>query len=99
LRVAARLLNGRAILFFQLRNPSGGLAVTFTERPWCLFITHLLSILSDMKLPKTLLGAILVGITVQAAGCKKETPAPKGEEKNGKEVVKAPDNCPACGMG
>lgn len=52
-----------------------------------------------MKLPKTLLGAILVGITIQAAGCKKETPAPKGEEKNGKEVVKTPDNCPACGMG
>ncbi|MBD2766340.1 hypothetical protein IC235_00360 [Hymenobacter sp. BT664] len=52
-----------------------------------------------MKLPKTLLGAILVGITVQATGCKKETPTPKSEGKSGKETVKTPDNCPACGMG
>ncbi|MBD2766341.1 hypothetical protein IC235_00365 [Hymenobacter sp. BT664] len=65
-----------------------------------------------MKLPKTLLGAILVGITVQATGCKqatsykKESPVPKVEGKDGKEVVADKDsaeyitnNCPACGMG
>lgn len=51
-----------------------------------------------MKLSKTLLGAVLVGITVQAASCnKKDAPAPK--DKKGKEVIKTPDNCPGCGMG
>jgi hypothetical protein len=54
-----------------------------------------------MKLPKALLGAILVGITVQATSCSKEdAPKPKEEVgKNGKEVSKTPVNCPACGMG
>ena len=55
-----------------------------------------------MKLPKALLGAILVGITVQTTGCtKEELPGPKMEQggEKGKGVVKVPDNCPACGMG
>lgn len=53
-----------------------------------------------MKLPKALLGAILVGIAVQATGCEEvEVPGPKQLDENGKEIVKAPDNCPACGMG
>lgn len=52
-----------------------------------------------MKLSKALLGAILVGVTVQTIGCtKKDAPEPK-KEKGGKEVTKSPDNCPACGMG
>lgn len=54
-----------------------------------------------MKLPKALLGAILVGMTVQATSCtKKDAPEPRGEQvgKKGKEA-KAPDYCPGCGMG
>lgn len=54
-----------------------------------------------MKLPKVLLGAILVGITVQATGCdKKDLPGPK--EEGGKKAVqggKTPDYCPGCGLG
>ena len=56
----------------------------------------------SMKLSKAVLGALLVGITVQTTGCtKKDDPAPKGEQagKEGKPDVKAPDYCPACGMG
>ncbi|WP_181885111.1 chryseobasin-related MNIO class RiPP peptide [Pontibacter diazotrophicus] len=55
-----------------------------------------------MKIPKALLGAILVGITVQTTGCtQEELPGPRTEQggEKGKEVVKVPDNCPACGMG
>ncbi|OUJ69467.1 hypothetical protein BXP70_26400 [Hymenobacter crusticola] len=55
-----------------------------------------------MKLPKALLGAMLVGITVHATSCTKNgDPQPKSErgEKNGKETAKTPVNCPACGMG
>ncbi len=57
-----------------------------------------------MKLSKTLLGAILVGVTVQATGCKKGSePAPKDEQasnsKPNPETPKAPLNCPGCGMG
>ncbi|MDF7814827.1 hypothetical protein P1X16_25845 [Hymenobacter sp. YC55] len=55
-----------------------------------------------MKLPKVLLGAILVGITVQTTSCtKKDAPEPNGENvgKKGKEEAKVPFNCPACGMG
>lgn len=54
-----------------------------------------------MKLPKTLLAAIVVGITAQAVAtsCTKEnTTSPKDPVK--KEVPKpGNDNCPACGMG
>lgn len=54
-----------------------------------------------MKLQKALLGAILVGITVQTTACTEELPGPKTEkgDEKGKGVVKVPDNCPACGMG
>ncbi|WP_303311271.1 hypothetical protein [Hymenobacter sp. BT730] len=55
-----------------------------------------------MKLPKALLGAIVVGLTVQTTGCSsKDTPTPKGEQvsKDGKTVTTIPDNCPACGRG
>lgn len=55
-----------------------------------------------MKLPKALLGAILVGVAAQAAGCQKgEEPTPKEKQaaKAGKEAAKVPANCPACGMG
>ncbi|MDJ0364801.1 hypothetical protein QMK33_06525 [Hymenobacter sp. H14-R3] len=55
-----------------------------------------------MKLPKALLGAILVGVAVQAVGCKKgDEPTLKGEKAANatKEGPRIPDNCPACGMG
>jgi hypothetical protein len=55
-----------------------------------------------MKLPKALLGAIVVGLAVQATSCtKKNDPTPKGEQatKNAKGESQMPANCPACGMG
>jgi hypothetical protein len=55
-----------------------------------------------MKISKALLGAIVVGITVQTTvGCsKKDTPELKKQAaKDGKGIPQAPDNCPACGMG
>ena len=59
-----------------------------------------------MKLPKALLGAIAVGVAVQATtscGSKKNDPTPKEEQaSNGKtnpEGSKTPINCPACGLG
>lgn len=55
-----------------------------------------------MKLSKALLGAIVVGITVQTTvSCaKKNAPDPKEQTaKAEKEPVRPPDNCPACGMG
>ncbi|WP_168193947.1 hypothetical protein [Pontibacter sp. SGAir0037] len=54
-----------------------------------------------MRIPKALLGAILVGITVQTSSCTKgELPEPTAEQgTKGKEVKTYPANCPACGMG
>ncbi len=56
-----------------------------------------------MDLPKALLSAILLGITVQTISCsdKNELPGPKPEqEETSKTPEKSdPDNCPACGMG
>ncbi|MBO2007940.1 hypothetical protein [Hymenobacter negativus] len=55
-----------------------------------------------MKLPKALLGAIVVGVTVQATvSCsKKDAPTPKEQTAKGeKEPVRVPYNCPGCGMG
>lgn len=54
-----------------------------------------------MKLSKALLGAILVGMTVQITGCKKDDPTPKDEQvgKSKKAGATTPANCPACGMG
>lgn len=50
-----------------------------------------------MKLPKLLIGALVIGLAVQTAGCKKET-LPKTEAE--KEVAKKNlGSCPACGMG
>jgi hypothetical protein len=57
-----------------------------------------------MKLPKTLLSAILIGIAVQAStSCTKEKDSPelkaKKEAKEKEEKSKVPYACPACGMG
>lgn len=57
-----------------------------------------------MKLPKTLLSAILIGIVVQATpSCGKDTDLKdqkaKTEEQKEKEKNNPPYNCPACGMG
>jgi len=54
-----------------------------------------------MKLSKTLLGAILVGITLHTTtSCKKEKESPKAkQEAKQKEEAKTTDPCPACGMG
>lgn len=52
-----------------------------------------------MKLSQALLGALVVGLTTQATGCKSNDPAPKGEEGKKTESSKAPINCPACGLG
>jgi len=53
-----------------------------------------------MNLPKTLLSAILLGITLQTTGCiHDEAPQPDPEEQaeNGEDPYKY--NCPGCGMG
>lgn len=56
-----------------------------------------------MKLPKSLLSAILLGIAVQtASSCGKDKlPDPKEQQEAQKEKDKnkVPDLCPACGMG
>ena len=57
-----------------------------------------------MKLPKSLLTAILIGIAVQTAtSCKKdkELPDPKAKQEAQKEQEKniPSEPCPACGMG
>lgn len=61
-----------------------------------------------MHLPKSLLGAILAGITIQAATSCQETKTPAVKEVK-KDSIKAKtdtarvqppaDGCPACGMG
>lgn len=51
-----------------------------------------------MKLPKTLLSAVLIGIAVHTmTSCEKEkAPDPKEQKQ---EEKKQPDGCPGCGMG
>lgn len=57
-----------------------------------------------MKLSKTLLSAVMIGIAVHAASCKKDTTTPdkskqQEAEKKSTEKTSTPDGCPACGMG
>lgn len=56
-----------------------------------------------MKLSKSLLSAILIGIAVQTTtSCKKEKlPEPKEKKEVKKTDAKnnVPESCPACGMG
>lgn len=52
-----------------------------------------------MKLPKSLLSAILIGIAVQTTSCTKEICDDKEKKEAKKETKKAPYDCPACGMG
>jgi hypothetical protein len=56
-----------------------------------------------MKLPKSLLSAILIGIVVQTTSCKKDKdiPDPKAKLEKQKEQGKSnpSEPCPACGMG
>jgi hypothetical protein len=57
-----------------------------------------------MKLSKSLLSAILIGIVVQTtSACKKdkELPDPKAKQEAQKEQEKSNSSepCPACGMG
>jgi hypothetical protein len=56
-----------------------------------------------MKLSKSLLGAILIGITLQTTtSCKKEKESPGAKteaQKKEEEKAKNSDPCPACGMG
>jgi hypothetical protein len=53
-----------------------------------------------MKLPKALLGAIVIGIAMQATSCgkDKESLAEK-EKKEAKKNENKPESCPACGLG
>ena len=56
-----------------------------------------------MKLPKSLLAAIVIGIAVQTttSSCSKDkdTPDPKKKEVKKEGVTVTSDNCLACGMG
>ena len=57
-----------------------------------------------MKLPKTVMAALLIGMAVQSTGCKKDNDTQPSQLKN-PELTGYPDNkkpmggCPACGMG
>ncbi|HOZ80306.1 MAG TPA: hypothetical protein PLY34_20085 [Ferruginibacter sp.] len=54
-----------------------------------------------MKIPKTLLQTIVIAVAAGSiASCKKPTDEIKAaKEKTEKTTPKAPDCCPACGMG
>jgi hypothetical protein len=55
-----------------------------------------------MKLSKTLLGAILLGITLETTSCLTAEEPPQPESEQGAENESGgniPDSCPACGMG
>ncbi|HLG38336.1 MAG TPA: hypothetical protein VI461_01670 [Chitinophagaceae bacterium] len=54
-----------------------------------------------MKLSKSLLTAILIGIAVQTTvtSCSKDIPDPQKKEVKKEGEKNVPDNCPACGMG
>lgn len=56
-----------------------------------------------MKLSKSLLSAILIGLAVQTTtSCKKDKlpdPKTKKEAKKEGDKSKLPESCPACGMG
>jgi len=57
-----------------------------------------------MKLSKSLLSAVMIGIAVHGAtSCKKEKTDPdkakQEAEKKSKEKTSTPYPCPACGMG
>jgi hypothetical protein len=54
-----------------------------------------------MKLPKSLLAAIVIGIAVQTTSCSKDkdVPDPKKKEVKKEGVAVTPENCLACGMG
>jgi hypothetical protein len=52
-----------------------------------------------MKLPKTLLTAIMIGIAVQTTSCTKDKEIPDAKRKEVKKEQSTPVSCPACGMG
>jgi len=54
-----------------------------------------------MKLSKSLLTAILIGIAIQTttASCTKDKPVPEKKEVKNEGEKNGPANCPACGMG
>ena len=55
-----------------------------------------------MKLSKSLLAAIVIGIALQTSvsSCTKDTDAPKPKKEVKKDGQKSdPGDCPACGMG
>ena len=52
-----------------------------------------------MKLPKSLLSAILIGVAVQTTSCTKEICEKKEKKEAKKEAEKKTYSCPACGMG
>jgi len=51
-----------------------------------------------MKLPKTLLSALIAGITLQATSCKKNNEAKPDMLRFIKVKKSVPAGCPACGM-
>lgn len=57
--------------------------------------------MKKMKLSKSLLSAILIGIVVQSLpACKKEKETPKTNKENkGQETPAPSEPCPGCGMG
>ncbi|GGK78296.1 hypothetical protein ACD591_09190 [Rufibacter glacialis] len=54
-----------------------------------------------MNVPKSILSAILIGISVQATSCvdEEELPKPKQEQSDAEGKPKTAGNCLSCGMG
>jgi hypothetical protein len=52
-----------------------------------------------MKLTKTLISAIVIGVAVQVSSCSKDKDEAKPSTENEKSGTKVPQGCPGCGMG
>lgn len=54
-----------------------------------------------MKIPKSVLAGLIMGVAVQASGCKKdkESVKPDTEKETVTKKPVVPESCPACGMG
>ena len=92
------LISATSLIFSGCKKNSidSGDKFDMIEVPAGFKITNLVRL---MKLPNTLLSALIVGITLQATSCKKDNEAKPDMLRfiRGKKSV--PAGCPACGMG
>ena len=76
------------VLIFSLHATFSGIVRSFRKN-------------KRMKLPKALLGAIVIGIAVQATSCgkDKDTLAEKQKKEAKKDDKNKQEPCPVCGLG